>query len=99
LKTDSTKAGQAKALECYQRACVLRPSAVSTFLTTGSLAVRLGYNAQAVEIYSRAVAANPSSLEALDGLIRSLRKVGGGKEKAAQAYQDYRSLVAAKKRK
>jgi len=98
LKTDATKSGQTKALECYRTACVLRPSAISTFLTTGALATKLGFNAQAVEIYSRAVAANPTSLEALDGLVRSLRKAGG-QAKAAQAYQDYRALVSAKKRK
>jgi len=98
LKTDTTKAGQTKALEGYQRACVLRPSAISTFLTTGSLAARLGFHALSVEVYSRAVAANPVSLEALDGLVRALRKVGG-QAKAAQAYQEYRTQVAAKKRK
>jgi len=98
LKTDTTKAGQTKALESYRKACVLRPSAISTFLTTGALAAKLGFNAQAVEIYSRAVAAAPTSLEALDGLIRALRKVGG-QAKAAEAYQSYRTLVAAKKRK
>jgi len=98
LKTDVTKAGQQKALECYRKACVLRPSAVSTFLSTGALASRLGFNAQAVEIYSRAVAANPASLEALDGLIRSLRKVGG-QQKAADAYQGYRTLLSVKRGK
>jgi len=98
LKTDMTKAGQTKALESYRKACVLRPSAVSTFLTTASLAAKLGFNAQAVEIYSRAVAASPTSLEALDGLIRALRKVGG-QAKAADAYQGYRTMVATKARK
>jgi len=98
LKTDATKAGQTAALESYRKACILRPSAVSTFLTAASLASKLGFNAQAVEIYSRAVAANPASLEALDGLIRSLRKVGG-QAKEAEVYQDYRTMVAAKKRK
>jgi len=96
LKTDATKQGQSKALESYRKACVLRPSAVSTFLTTGALAAKLGYHAQAVEIYSRAVAANPASIDALDGLIRALRKVGG-QAKAADAYQSYRTLVSAKK--
>jgi len=98
LKTDATKDGQTKALESYRKACALRPSAVSTYLTTGALAAKLGFNAQAVEIYSRAVAASPTSLEALDGLIRALRKAGG-QAKAAQAYQDYRTTVAATKRK
>ena len=74
---------------------MLRPSAVSTFLTTGSLAMKLGYSSQAVEIYSRAVAANPASLEAIDGLIRALRK-SGGKDKVAEAYQRYRDSFGKK---
>ena len=94
-KTDATKDGQTKAFENYKTACALRPSAVSTFLTAGSLAAKLGLNLQTVEIYSRAVAANPNSLDAIDGLIRALRKVGG-KEKVAAAYQAYRLSLARK---
>ena len=96
-KADPTRAGQLKALENYRLACKLRPSGVSTFLTAGALASRLGLHAQAVDLYSRAVAASPTSLEALDGLIRALRKAGD-REKAASAYQIYRdSLSAARK--
>ena len=94
-KTDATKAGQQKAFENYKIACMLRPSSVSTFLVTGSLAAKLGLTLQAVEIYSRAVAANPASLEAIDGLIRALRK-SGGKAKVAEAYQQYRLSLARK---
>ena len=94
-KTDATKAGQQKAFEAYKSACALSPSAVSTFLATGSLAVKLGYSSQAVEIYSRAVAANPTSLEAIDGLIRVLRK-GGKADKVATAYQKYRDSLGKK---
>lgn len=94
-KTDSTKEGQQKAFEKYKLACKLRPSAVSTFLTAGSLAVRQGLTAQAVEIYSRAVAASPTSLDALDGLIRALRK--SKKDSIAKAYQAYRDSLTAKK--
>ncbi|MGN0833381.1 MAG: tetratricopeptide repeat protein [Kiritimatiellia bacterium] len=96
-KTDKTKTGQTKALEFYKLACALRPSAVSTFLTAGALALRLGYPSQAADIYSRAVAASPASLDALDGLIRALRKCGG-KNAAAQAYQLYRESVSAKRK-
>lgn len=92
-KTDATKAGQGKALDAYKSACLLRPSAVSTFLETGALASKLGFSAQAVEVYSRAVAASPTSLEALDGLIRTLRKVGN-RASVAKAYQDYRDSLA-----
>ena len=71
---------------------MLRPSAVSTFLAAGSLAAKLGLSLQAIEIYSRAVAANPTSLDAIDGLIRALRK-SGGKAKVADAYQSYRESL------
>ncbi len=98
LKVDPGKGGQAKAFESYKLACALRPSAISTFLTAGSMAAKLGYHAQAVEIYSRAVAASPASREALDGLIRALRKVGN-KASVAQAYQEYRDSLTAPKRK
>ena len=94
-KTDASKAGQQKAFENYRIACMLRPSAVSTFLTAGSLAAKLGLTLQAIEIYSRAVAANPASLEAIDGLIRALRK-SGGKAKVAEAYQGYRDSLGKK---
>ena len=94
-KTDATKAGQQKAFENYKIACMLRPSAVSTFLTAGSMAAKLGLTLQAVEIYSRAVAANPASLEAIDGLIRALRK-GGKADKVTTAYQKYRDSLGKK---
>ena len=94
---DKTKVGQTKALDFYKTACALRPSAVSTFLTAGSLALRLGFPSQAVDIYSRAVAASPTSLDALDGLIRALRKVGN-KNAVAQAYQRYRESIPVKRK-
>lgn len=96
-KMDKTKVGQTKALDFYKTACALRPSAVSTFLTAGSLALRLGFPSQAVDIYSRAVAASPTSLDALDGLIRALRKVGN-KNAVAQAYQRYRESIPVKRK-
>lgn len=98
LKTDATKRGLQNALSAYKQACVLRPGAISTFITTADLAVRLGHHAEAMEIYSRAVAADPASLEALDGLIRSLRRVGG-KNSIAQAYQGYRDSLASAAKK
>ena len=98
LKADTGRNGQAKALEAYKIACSLRPSAVSTFLAAGALAARLGYQAVAVQVYSRALAANPTSTEAADGLIRALRRVGS-KTSLAQAYQRYRDLLQTKKGK
>lgn len=82
---------QSRALDNYQLACSLAPSKVSTFLTAGALALKLNHSARAAEIYSRAVAANPTSLEALDGLIRALRRQG--KPKVAQEYQLYRESL------
>lgn len=98
LKTDATKAGRTKAFDSYRRACVIRSGAINTFISAGALATQLGMNGQAVEIYSRAIAASPTSIEALDGLIASLRKVGG-KNKVAQAYQEYRSSLRTNKRR
>lgn len=82
---------QGRAMDAYQRACALQPSKVSTFLTAGALAAKLGQHARAAEIYSRAVAASPTSYDALDGLIRALRRQG--KPKIAQAYQLYRESI------
>ena len=91
-RTDTTKQGQNNALEAYKTACTLRPGAVSTFLTTGALALKLGLALQAAEIYSRAIAASPNSVDAIDGLIRAFRKTGG-KAKVAEAYQAYRDSL------
>ena len=96
-KTDTSKAGQGKAFENYKLACTLRPGAISTFIATGDLAARLGYHAQAAEIFSRAVAASPTSIQALDGLIRALQRSGGHKTDA-QAYQLYRESIPLKQK-
>lgn len=95
-KTDATESGRIKALGYYQAACGLKPNAVSTFLTAGALAMKLGRWASAAEIYSRAIAANPNDITAIDGLIRALRKVGG-KEEIAAAYQQYRETIPVRK--
>lgn len=97
-KTDASVTGQKKTLEYYRAACALKAGAVRTLVTTGELAYKLASYATAVDSYSRAVAANPSDLSALDGLIRSLQKVGGRKKDAA-AYQAYRDLVAAARKR
>ena len=98
LKTDASAAGAKKALDCFKSACALRPGAFSTYLKAGELAERLSLHAQAVEIYSKAVAANPSSLAAVDGLINAFRRAGSPK-KVISAYRQYREILpsAAKK--
>ena len=93
LKSDSTADGQKKALESYRNACALKPGAIDTFLAAGALAYNLKMYAQAVEIYSRAVATAPYKLDAIDGLIRALRRAGGANAEA-QAYQGYRDSLA-----
>ncbi len=97
-KTDATAEGQKKTFEYLKSACVLRPSAISTFLKTGEMAMKLGHYATAVEIYSRALAADPSNFMVVDGLIRALRKTGGSdRAKSAAAYQAYRDLITKKR--
>lgn len=91
-KTDKTIDGQKKAFEYYRAACKLSPGKTSTFVTAGELAMKLGYSAQAVEIYSRALAATPTNTTVIDGLIRALKKTGN-KAKIAAAYQEYRDSL------
>lgn len=95
-KTDTSKLGRQKRLEYMQMACQLNPYAVAVYLETGALALQLGHFGSAVEIYSRALAAAPSNIEAIDGLIRALRKTG--KNSIAKAYQSYRDMIAAKRK-
>lgn len=92
LKTDKTPEGRKKALNCYRDACSLRPGAISTFVTAGELAAGMKYHAQAAEIFSRAIAASPASIQCIDGLIRALNGQGGHKS-AARAYQLYRESI------
>lgn len=97
-KTDATAEGRKKTFEYLKAACSLRPSAISTFLKTGDMAMKLGHYATAVEIYSRALAADPSNFMIVDGLIRALRKTGGAdRAKTASAYQAYRDLITKKR--
>lgn len=91
-KTDTSNAGRIRAFECYRTVCQLSPGKTSAFLKAGKLAYDLGRFGEAAEIYSRAVAANPSNIDAIDGLIRSLQK-SGGRQKAAAAYQKYRESI------
>ena len=96
-KTDTTNTGRQRTLDWYKEACSLKPGAISTFLSAGELAAKMGQHATAAELYSRAVAANPSDISAIDGLIRALRRTGSGK--VADAYQSYRELVTVRKAK
>jgi tetratricopeptide (TPR) repeat protein len=97
-KTDTTAAGSQRALDSYKAACSLRPGAIATFLAAGNLAMKLKQYATATELYSRAVAANPADISAIDGLIRALRNAGG-QAKVADAYQRYRDTIPVRKAK
>ena len=98
LKSDATKNGQTKAFENYKIACQLRPGSIATFLSAGALAAQLGFHAQAVTIYSRAVAASPTSGEALDGLVRAFGRAGR-QAAIAKAYQAYRDSLRTQSKK
>ena len=95
---DTTAAGSQHALDSYKAACSLRPGAIATFLAAGNLAMKLKQYATAAELYSRAVAANPADISAIDGLIRALRNAGG-QGKVADAYQRYRDTIPVRKAK
>lgn len=76
-----------EAMNAYLTACKIRPSAISTYLEAGDVALRTGNAATAVELYSRALAANPASKPAVEGLISSLTKTGD--TQAASVYRGY----------
>lgn len=94
LKTEPNNDGKRKALDYYHRAYVISPSSVSTLIAAGDLAFSSGNLLRAKQFYSSAMAADPTNITAIDGLIRSLRK--NKESKTADAYQEYRSFLARK---
>ncbi len=76
-----------QALKAYQTACKIRPSAIKLHIEAGALAMSIRKWAVAVELYSRALAANPTSVEAVKGLVSALDKQGDSK--AASVYRGY----------
>lgn len=95
-KSDLSKSGQLEASKYYCIASSLRPSAKDTALAAGGFAFKLGNFASAVEAYSRALAAAPTDVTAIDGLIRALQK--SGNRSSAVVYQRYRDWLATAKR-
>ncbi len=87
-KTDSSRAGLKEALGYYKIAAELRPGSRDTLMKVGDLAMKVSNGVTAAEAYSRAVAARPNDVSAIDGLIRALRKSGDAK--SAAVYQKYR---------
>ena len=92
--TDFTPDGKKKTLEYYRRACKLSPSSISAFLAAGEFAAATGNHLTARELFSRAVASDPTNTTAIDGLIRALRKTN--QTKTASLYQRYRDFLAVK---
>ncbi|MBS7286494.1 MAG: tetratricopeptide repeat protein [Kiritimatiellae bacterium] len=90
--SDSSASGKAAVFEAYRTACTLRAGALSTYLAAGALAMNMGRYAEAKEIYSRAVAADPMSFTALDGLIAALGRLNSRGKQAAR-YQRYREMI------
>ncbi len=97
-KADRTPKGSERQLEAYKLACELQSGNTDTLLKAAQLAYKYkDHTAEAVDLYSRALATDPSNLQALDGLIASIRKLGG-KEDVAKVYQSYRDDLAARRK-
>ncbi|MBP5286238.1 MAG: hypothetical protein ILO34_09090 [Kiritimatiellae bacterium] len=96
-KSDGTANGKKTALNLYKTACILNAGSSKAFIAAGNLAYSMSQWANSTEYYSRAVAADPANITAIDGLIRSLRKTGG-KGKIADAYQKYRESIPVRRK-
>ncbi len=83
------------ALDSYLLACKIRPTATTVLLESAELANRLGKYATACELYSRALASNPSNDRAAQGLINMFLRTGD--EKTAGVYSDYRKSLSSNK--
>ena len=94
LATDKTDNGKNKALDAYLDACRVNPNALSVFLDAGRLAEGIQNWSTAGGRYSRALAINQKSLDAIDGMIRVMRKTG--LPKVAALYEEYRKTVVKK---
>jgi tetratricopeptide (TPR) repeat protein len=80
-----------KALKSYRDAIMLRPSATSLMIEAANLALRRGDTMTAFEIYSRAIAVNPTNRSAIDGVIKTAELKG--KVALAKLYKEYLAKV------
>ena len=83
--------GRRESWTYYLMACELRPGALKTYLTTADLALKLEKYQSAVELYSRALAADGQNRLAVDGLIRALEK--SGLTSVARVYREYATFM------
>lgn len=94
-RSNRTRSEQEESLKAYLVACKIRPSAITTYLEAADMAIRIGSSATAVELYSRALAANPVSKPAVEGLVSALTR--SGDTQAASVYRGYlRTLTKSK---
>lgn len=89
---DKAAASRKSAFDAYCTAAKLKPMHMQTLLDAARLAGEQRQWITAVELYSRAVAANPVKLDAIDGLIRALENVPGN-AKTARLYLKYRKML------
>ncbi len=78
---------RSESMRMYLRACKLRPSAIAIYIESAQFALSTGNFATSVELYSRALAANPTSRPAAEGLVLALTK--SGDTQAASVYRGY----------
>lgn len=99
-RTDKTANGKLEAYRAYRTACELDRNDVPTMLHTAELALKLNNPVSAVSLYSRALAAERRSIEAVKGLIKALEQAGGNSNRMlARVYGEYlKSLTAAARR-
>lgn len=90
-----TRSAMKKALDAYITVCEIDPGSTQAILAGAALAMRLERWATAAALYSRAIAASPSSTKALDGVATALAKAG--RAKTAAVYRKYREFVAKSK--
>lgn len=88
------KTEKADALEAYKRACSIRPISAECFISAGNLAYDIGKVALAAELYSRALALNPSNKNVLGRLVSCMEK--SGNKAIAGIYSDYLKFLKSK---
>ena len=87
VRLNRNRSDREQALTAYLTACKIRSYAIATYIEAADFALRIGNTATAVRLYSQALAASPTSVKAVQGLIDSLTK--SGDIQAASVYRGY----------